>query len=140
MLELDENDPGRGGPVPTQAVVAQRAGVHVDTVVTTSRIYAEQSGDVEATITRKKRVSPPVEPKVTGEVGARFTDNPRSTNLHPQPARPVSKHNSSSGGTVHLSLEVLRSRMATSFVTHILRGQSTFSRHDDQRRGYSRSR
>lgn len=72
LLELDENDPGRVGPVPTQEVVAQRAGVHVDTVVKTSRAYAERGGDVEDTITRKKRLTPPVEPKVTGEVEARL--------------------------------------------------------------------
>src|SRR3954452_19236790 len=68
LLELDENDPDREGPVPTQEVVAQRAGVHVDTVVKTSRAYAERGGEVEPTISRKKRLTPPVEPKVTGEV------------------------------------------------------------------------
>jgi len=72
LLELDENDPDRAGPVPTQEVVAQRAGVHVDTVVKTSRAYAERGGDVEATTSRKKRLTPPVEPKVTGEVEARL--------------------------------------------------------------------
>ena len=72
LLELDENGPDREGPVPTQEVVAERAGVHVDTVLKTSRIYAEHGGDVEATITRKKRLTPPVEPKVTGEVEARL--------------------------------------------------------------------
>lgn len=75
LLALDENDPDRlerGEPVPTQEVVAQRAGVHVDTVVKTSRAYAERGGDVEDTITRKKRLTPPVEPKVTGEVEARL--------------------------------------------------------------------
>jgi len=72
LLELDENDPDRDGPVPTQEVIAQRAGVHVDTVVKTSRAYAERGGDVEATISRKKRLTPPVEPKVTGEVEARL--------------------------------------------------------------------
>ena len=72
LLELDENDPGRDGPVPTQEVVAERAGVHVDTVLKTSRAYAERGGDVEATISRKKRLTPPVEPKVTGEVEARL--------------------------------------------------------------------
>ena len=71
-MELDENDPDRDGPVPTQEVIAQRAGVHVDTVVKTSRAYAERGGDVEATISRKKRLTPPVEPKVTGEVEARL--------------------------------------------------------------------
>lgn len=73
LLELDENDSGPDGPVPTQAVVAERAGVHVDTVVKTSRAYAERGGDVEDTISRKKRLTPPTEPKVTGEVEARVT-------------------------------------------------------------------
>lgn len=72
LLELDENDPTRVGPVPLQQVVAERAGVHVDTVVKTSRAYAERGGDVQATISRKKRLTPPVEPTVTGEVEARL--------------------------------------------------------------------
>src|SRR5918996_4659089 len=72
LLELDENDPAREGPAPTQEVVAGRVGVHVDTVVKTSKAYAERGGDVEATISRKKRLTPPVEPKVTGEVEARL--------------------------------------------------------------------
>ncbi len=72
LLELDENDPGREGPVPTQEVVAERAGVHVDTVVKTSKVYGERGGDVEATVSRKKRATPPTEPKVTGEVEARL--------------------------------------------------------------------
>jgi len=72
LVELDENDPDRDGPVPTQEVVAARAGVSIDTVWKTSKAYAERGGDVEATISRKKRLSPPVEPKVTGEVEARL--------------------------------------------------------------------
>ena len=72
LLELDENDPDREGPVPTQEVVAARAGVSIDTVWKTSRAYAERGGDVEATISRRKRLTPPVEPKVTGEVEARL--------------------------------------------------------------------
>ena len=72
LLELDQNDPGRDGPVPTLEVIAERAGVHVDTVVKTSRAYAERGGEVQATISRKKRLTPPVEPKVTGEVEARL--------------------------------------------------------------------
>jgi hypothetical protein len=72
LLELDENDPDRNGPVPTQEVVAERAGVHVDTVVKTSKVYAERGGDVQATISRKQRATPPVEPTVTGEVEARL--------------------------------------------------------------------
>ena len=73
LLELDENDPDRDGPVPLQQGVAERVGVHVDTVVKTSKAYAERGGDVQATISRKKRLTPPVEPKVTGEVEARLT-------------------------------------------------------------------
>jgi len=72
LLELDENDPRRDGPVPFQEVIAERAGVSVDTVQKTARAYAERGGDVEATIRRKKRQTPPVEPKVTGEVEARL--------------------------------------------------------------------
>ncbi len=72
LLELDEDDPDRDGPAPTQEVVAERAGVHVDTVVKTSKAYAERGGDVQATISRKQRATPPVEPTVTGEVEARL--------------------------------------------------------------------
>ena len=72
LLELDENDPDRGGPAPFQAVVAERAGVNVDTIRKVSKAYADRGGDVAATITRKKRETPPVEPKVTGEVEARL--------------------------------------------------------------------
>jgi transposase len=72
LLELDENDLGRGGPVPTQEVVAERAGVSVATVRNTAEAHAERGGDVTATIGRKKRLTPPVEPKVTGEVEARL--------------------------------------------------------------------
>ena len=72
LLQLDENDPDRDGPVPTQDVVAERVRVHVDTVFKTSKAYAERGGDVEATITRKQRTSPPVAPIVTGEVEARL--------------------------------------------------------------------
>ncbi len=75
LIELDENDSDRlerGEPVPSQEVVAERAGVHVDTVVKTSKAYAERGGDVEGTITRKKRLTPPVPAVVTGEVEARL--------------------------------------------------------------------
>lgn len=73
LLELDENDPSRSGPVPTQTVVAERAGVSVDLVQKVSKAYVERGGDVQATISRKKRLTPPTEPKVTGEVEARLT-------------------------------------------------------------------
>ena len=51
LLELDENDPGRHGPVPLQTMVADRAGVCADTVVKVSKAYAESGGDVATTIT-----------------------------------------------------------------------------------------
>lgn len=75
LLELDDNHPGRrerGEPTPTQVKVAELAGVHVDTVVKVSKAYADRGGDVKETVTRKKRLTPPVEPKVTGEVEARL--------------------------------------------------------------------
>ena len=37
-----------------------------------ARAYAERGGDVAATIQRRKRRTPPVEPKITGEVEARL--------------------------------------------------------------------
>jgi len=52
LLELDENDVDRDGPVLTQVVVAERAGVHVDTVVKVSKAYGDEGGDIEATISR----------------------------------------------------------------------------------------
>ena len=72
LLALDENDPDRDGPVPTQAVVAERVGVCPDMIVKLSKAYADHGGDVPATITRKKRQTPPVAPIVTGEVEARL--------------------------------------------------------------------
>ena len=72
LLELDENDPDRGSPVPTQQIVAERAGVSTDTVVKVSKAYADRGGDALATITRKKRPTPPVPSPVTGEVEARL--------------------------------------------------------------------
>src|SRR4051794_6362728 len=72
LLALDENDPDRDGPVPTQAVVAARVGVCTDMIVKVSKAYADRGGEVQATITRKKRETPPVAPVVTGEVEARL--------------------------------------------------------------------
>ncbi|MCI1749126.1 MAG: hypothetical protein LKI24_14260 [Acidipropionibacterium sp.] len=72
LLELDEDTPDLAGPVPTQTVVAERAGVSTDTVVKVMKAYAERGGDVRETIMRKKRLAPPVEPKATGEVEARL--------------------------------------------------------------------
>ena len=67
LLELDEN----AGPVPDRAVVADRVGLSEETVRQVAKQFVETGGDVTATITRKKRESPPVESKLTGEVEAR---------------------------------------------------------------------
>src|SRR5436305_7263939 len=62
LLALDENDPDRDGPVPTQAAIAERVGVSTDMIAKVSKAYAEPGGDVPATITRKKRETPLVAP------------------------------------------------------------------------------
>jgi transposase len=67
LLELDAN---HGRPA-SRRVIADRVGVSVETIRNVVTAYAEQGGDVGATIRRKQRLSPPVEPKVTGEVEAR---------------------------------------------------------------------
>lgn len=67
LLELDEAP----GPAPGRQVVADRVGVSVGTVYKIAKRFAEQGGRAEAVIARRKRASPPVEPKVTGEVEAR---------------------------------------------------------------------
>jgi hypothetical protein len=72
LLELDENNPDLAGPVPTQASVAERVGVCTDTVVKVSKAYLDRGWDVRATISRKERATPPIEPIVTGEVEARL--------------------------------------------------------------------
>ena len=41
-------------------------------IVKVCKAYAERGGEVQATITRKKRQTPPVAPIVTGEVEARL--------------------------------------------------------------------
>ena len=72
LLELDENNPDRSGPVPSQKEVAGVAGVHLGTVQNVCYAYTAHGGDVQATISRKKRLTPPVAPTVTGEVEARI--------------------------------------------------------------------
>lgn len=67
LLELDEN---HRRPAPRREI-AQRVGVSVETITNVVKAYAGHGGDVGATIRRKRRLTPPVEPKVTGEVEAR---------------------------------------------------------------------
>lgn len=68
LLELDAL---AGGPV-SRREIAERVGVSDDLVAIVARAYAERGGEIEATIRRKQRLTPPVEPKVTGEVEARL--------------------------------------------------------------------
>ncbi|CCG04876.1 conserved protein of unknown function, Homeodomain-like [Blastococcus saxobsidens DD2] len=68
LLEMDEN----AGPIAERAVIGARVGVSTTTVAAVAKRFVETGGDVEATITRKKRASPPVAPIVTGEVEARL--------------------------------------------------------------------
>ena len=67
LLALDEAE----GPAPDRRVVAERVGVSEGTVYLVAKRFTESAGRVEDVIGRRKRASPPVEPKVTGEVEAR---------------------------------------------------------------------
>jgi hypothetical protein len=69
LLELDE---AGGRRVAGRREIAERVGVDPQTITNVARVYAERDGDVGATIRRKRRLTPPVEPKVTGEVEARL--------------------------------------------------------------------
>ena len=68
LLELDETDP----PVEDRHVIARRLGTSVGTVFLVAKQFTLCGGRVEEVIVRKKRVTPPTQPKVTGEVQARI--------------------------------------------------------------------
>jgi transposase len=68
LLELDDS---RRLPIGRQEI-ARRVGVNPETVTNVAKTYVERGGDVAATIQRKKRLTPPVEPRITGEVEARL--------------------------------------------------------------------
>lgn len=68
LLELDDS---RARPASRQEI-AQRVGVDPATITAVARAYTERGGDIVATIQRRKRLTPPVEPKITGEVEARL--------------------------------------------------------------------
>lgn len=68
LLELDENGREPAG----RREIAERAGVDPQTITNVAKAYAECGGDVVVTIQRKKRLTPPVESKITGEVEARL--------------------------------------------------------------------
>ena len=67
LLGLDE----AAGPVPDRWVVAERVGVSENTVYLVAKRFTEAGGRIEDVITRRKRVTPPVPAKATGEVEAR---------------------------------------------------------------------
>ena len=67
LLALDESL----GPAPDRRVVAERVGTSQSTVYLVAKAFTTHAGRVEDVIVRKKRATPPVEPKVTGEVEAR---------------------------------------------------------------------
>ena len=68
LLELDDTRRQPAG----RREIAQRVGVDPQTITNVARVYAERGGDVAATIARKRRLTPPVEPRITGEVEARL--------------------------------------------------------------------
>jgi hypothetical protein len=60
-----------GGRVPCKdSVIAERVGVSRQTVQVVKKLYFSRQGDLDAVLRRKKRGSPPVPAKVTGEVEA----------------------------------------------------------------------
>ena len=68
LLALDESQ----GDAPDRRVVAERVGTSESTVYLVAKEFATQGGRVEEVIGRKKRATPAVEPKVTGDVEARL--------------------------------------------------------------------
>ena len=67
LLELDEAH----GPASDRRVVGERLGVSEGLVYLVAKRFTEVGGDVEAAIGRRKRATPPVPAKVTGDVEAR---------------------------------------------------------------------
>jgi transposase len=68
LLALDEAQ----GPAPYRRVVAERLGVSEGTVYKVAKSFNDHGGNIEAVTGRKKRDTPPVPPKVTGDVEARI--------------------------------------------------------------------
>jgi hypothetical protein len=68
LLVLDEDS----GSAAHRAAVARQVGVTETTVRSIAERFLETGGDVEATIIRKRRLTPPVPSVITGEVEARL--------------------------------------------------------------------
>ncbi len=69
LLALDEEDSGSAA---RRAAVSRQVGVTETTVRSIAERFVESGGDAEATITRKRRATPPVPSVITGEVEARL--------------------------------------------------------------------
>ncbi|WP_234340144.1 IS630 family transposase [Gorillibacterium timonense] len=67
LLAADKN---REGGALKEREIAERLGVHPNTVYAIRKAYTEQG--LDGAVKRKKRVTPPVAPKITGEVEARI--------------------------------------------------------------------
>lgn len=67
LLLADENRPG--GKIKDETIASQLQ-VHMNTVLNVRKAYTQQ--DVQAVIHRKKRTTPPVPRKVTGELEAKI--------------------------------------------------------------------
>ena len=68
LLALDETD----GPAPDRRVVADHLGISEGTVLRVAKAFTLSGGHVDQVVARKRRATPPVEPKVTGDVEARI--------------------------------------------------------------------
>ncbi|MET7952040.1 helix-turn-helix domain-containing protein [Micromonospora sp. NPDC005324] len=66
LLALDESS----GVVPVRAQVAEKLDASGDLVRSVAEAFATHQ-DVDAAIGRRKRLTPPVQPKVTGDIEAR---------------------------------------------------------------------
>jgi transposase len=72
LLLLDEGTGREGKPVkvPEQSEIAERCQCHIDLVYTVGKQYAEEG--LERVLNRKKRETPPIPAKATGEIGAKI--------------------------------------------------------------------
>jgi transposase len=78
LLLLNEGTGREGNPakVPKQGEIAERCRCHADLIYTVGKQYAE--GGLERVLNRKKRETPPVPAKVTGEMEAKIIALSRS--------------------------------------------------------------
>ncbi|MDR3173985.1 MAG: helix-turn-helix domain-containing protein [Treponema sp.] len=70
LLLLNEGTDGAGLKVPEQRKIAELCQCHTDVVYKVGRQYVEKG--LERVLNRKKRETPPVLPKVTGDIEAKI--------------------------------------------------------------------